>query len=88
MREEGDFMSSVFTREKSDGSFKMISKLNACARTMDQQCRLVQPLKHQTKCSYRYFREYECMFRIVFYHCYNKSGLIIRYITCVKVASV
>ena len=41
---------------------------------MDQQCRLVQSLQHQTECSYRYFREYEGMSRIVFYHCWNKSG--------------
>ena len=33
MREEGDFMSSVFTREKSDGSFKMISELKATQLT-------------------------------------------------------
>ena len=56
---------------------------------MDQQCRLVQSLQHQTECPYRYFREYEGMFRIVFYHCWNKSGLVISFGVCipVKVAS-
>ena len=57
---------------------------------MDQQCRLVQSLQHQIECPYRYFREYEGMFRIVFCHCWNKSGLVIRFAACilVKVASV
>ena len=45
----------------------------------DQQCRLVQSLQHQTECPDRYFREYEGMFRIVFYHCWNKSGLVISF---------
>ena len=50
------------------------------ARTMDPHwCRLVQPLQHQTDCSDRYFREYEGIFRIIFYHCQNKSGLIISF---------
>ena len=44
---------------------------------IDQHCRLVQFLQHQTECPYKYFREYEGMFRIVFYHCWNKSGLVI-----------
>ena len=44
---------------------------------MDQQCRLLQSLQHQTEWPYRYFREYEGMFRIVLYHCWNKSGLVI-----------
>ena len=57
---------------------------------MDQQCRLVQSLQHQTEYPYRYFREYEGMFRTVFYHCWNKSGLAISFRVCipVKVASV
>ena len=57
---------------------------------MDQQCRLVQSLQHQTEYLYRYFREYESMFRIVFYHCWNKLGLVISFGVCisVKVASV
>ena len=57
---------------------------------MDQQCRLVQSLQHQTECPYRYFREYEGMFRIVFYHCWSESGLVISFGVCilVKVASV
>ena len=59
--------------------FESAVSQHACARNMDQQCRLVQPLQHQTKFSYRYFREYECMLRIVFYHCWNKSGLIISF---------
>ena len=46
---------------------------------MDQQCRLVQSLQHQTECPYRYLREYESLFRIVFYHCWNKSGLVISF---------
>ena len=46
---------------------------------MDQQCRLAQSLQHQTGCPYRYFREYEGVFRIVFYHCWNKSGLAISF---------
>ena len=56
----------------------------------DQQCRLVQSLQHQTECPYRYFREYEGMFRIVFYHRWNKSGLVLSFGVCipVKVASV
>ena len=50
------------------------------ARTMDPHwCRLVRPLQHQTDCSDRYFREYEGIFRIIFYHCQNKSGLIISF---------
>ena len=49
---------------------------------MDQQCRLVQSLQHQTEYPYRYFREYESMFRIVFYHCWNKSGLVISFGVC------
>ena len=53
---------------------------------MDQQYKLVQSLQHQTECSYRYFRDYEGMLRIVFYHCWNKSGLVISFE--VKVASV
>ena len=59
--------------------FESAGSQHTCARTMDQQCRLVQPLQHQTKCSYRYFREYEGMFRIVFYHCYNISGVIVSF---------
>ena len=59
--------------------FESAVSQRACARTMDQQCRLVQPLQHQINCSYSYFRESECMFRIVFYHCQNKSGLIISF---------
>ena len=57
---------------------------------MDQQYRLVQFLQHQTECPYRYFREHEGMLRIVFYHCWNKSGLVISFWVCipVKVASV
>ena len=57
---------------------------------MDQQCRLVQSLQHQTECPYRYFREYEGMFRIIFCHCWNKSGLVIIFGACilVKVVSV
>ena len=56
---------------------------------MDQQCRLVQSLQHQTECLYRYFMEYEGMFRIVFYHCWNKLGLVTSFGVCtVKVASV
>ena len=56
----------------------------------DQQCRLVQFLQHQTECPYRYFRAYEGMFRIIFYHCWNKSSLAISFGVCilVKVASV
>ena len=56
----------------------------------DQQRRLVQSLQHQTECPYRYFREYEGMFRIAFYHCWNKSGLIISFGVCIpmKVGSV
>ena len=52
---------------------------------MDQQYRLVQSLQHQTDCPYRYFREYESMFRIVFYHCSNKSGFVISFGVCVPV---
>ena len=52
---------------------------------MDQQCRLVQSLQHQTECSYRYFREYEGMSRIVFYHCWNKSCLVISFGVCIPV---
>ena len=44
---------------------------------MDQQYGLVQSLQHQTEYPYMYFRKYEGMFRIVFYHCSNKSGLVI-----------
>ena len=57
---------------------------------MDKQYRLVQSLQYQTECPYRYFREYEGMFRIVFYHCWNKSGLVVSFGVCipVKVASV
>ena len=51
---------------------------------MDQQCRLVQSLQHQTECPYRYFREYEGMFRMV-YHCWNKSGLDISFGVCIPV---
>ena len=50
-----------------------------------QQYRVVQSLQHQAECSYRYFREYEGMFRIVFYHCWNKSGLVISFGVCVPV---
>ena len=61
-------------------------------KLMDQQCRLVQSLQYQTKCPNRYFREYEGMFRISFYHFWNKSGLVISFAAgvCipVKVASV
>ena len=53
---------------------------------MDQQCRLVQSLQHQIECPYSYFREYKGMFRVVFYHCWNKSGLalviIFGYVSC------
>ena len=59
--------------------FESAGSQHACARTMDEQCRLVQPLQHQTNWSPRYFREYEGMFRIVFYHCKNKSDLIISF---------
>ena len=48
-------------------------------KLMDQQCRLVQFLQHQTECPFRYFREYENLFRIVFYHCWNKLGLVISF---------
>ena len=44
--------------------FESACSQHACARTLDQQGRLAQPLQHQTKCSYRYFRESEGMFRI------------------------
>ena len=56
---------------------------------IDQQCRLVQSLQHQTVCPYRYFKEYEGMFRIFYYYYWNKSGLIISFGVCipVKVAS-
>ena len=46
---------------------------------MDQQRRLVQSLQHQIECPYRYFREYEGMFRIAFLHCWNKSCLVISF---------
>ena len=46
---------------------------------MDQQCGLVWFLQHQTECPYKYFREYEGMFRIVSYHCWNISGLVISF---------
>ena len=52
---------------------------------MDQQCRLVQSLQRQAECPYRCFREYEGMSRIVFYHCYNKSGLVISFGVCIPV---
>ena len=52
---------------------------------MDQQCRLVQSLQHQAECPYRYFREYEGMLRTVFYHCWNKSGLVISFGLCIPV---
>ena len=57
---------------------------------MNQQCRLVQSLQHQTECPYRYVREYEGMFEIVFYHYWNKLGLVISFGVCipVKVPSV
>ena len=59
---------------------------------MDQQCRLVQSLQDQTECSYKYFREYESMFRIAFYHCWNTSGLVVSFghgiCIPVKVASI
>ena len=57
---------------------------------MDQQCSLFQFLQHQRECPYRYFAEYEGMLRIAFYHCWNKSGLVISFGVCisVKVASV
>ena len=44
--------------------------------TIDQQCRFALSLQHQTEYPYRYSREYESMFSIVFYHCWNKSGLV------------
>ena len=46
---------------------------------MDQQCRLVQSLQYQTQCPQSYCSEYEGMFRIVFYHCQNKSGLVVSF---------
>ena len=49
---------------------------------MDQQCRLVQSLQLQTECLYRCFKEYEGIFRIGFYHCWNKSGLVISFWVC------
>ena len=52
---------------------------------MDQQCRLVNSLQHQRECPYRYFREYEGMSRIVFYHYWNKSGLVISFGVCISV---
>ena len=56
-----------------------LSQQSAC-QTMDPHwCRLVQPLQHQTDCSDRYFREYEGIFRIIFYHCQSKSGLTISF---------
>ena len=57
---------------------------------MDQQCKLAQSPHHQAEFPYRYFREYEGMFRITFYHFWNKSGLVISFglFIPVKVASV
>ena len=50
------------------------------ARTMVQQCRLLQALEHQAECFFRYFRENEGIFRIVFNIVkINKSGLIISF---------
>ena len=57
---------------------------------MDQQGTLVQSLQHPIECPYRSFRENEGMFRIIFYHCWNKSSSSISFGVCipVKVASV
>ena len=56
---------------------------------IDKYCRLVQSLQHQTKSPYRYFWEYEGVFRIAFYHCWNKSSLAISFgVIPVKVGSV
>ena len=56
-----------------------LSQQSACQNYGPHWCRLVRPLQHQTDCSDRYFREYEGIFRIIFYHCQNKSGLIISF---------
>ena len=49
-----------------------------------------QSLQHQTEYPYRYLSEYDGMFRVDFYHCWNKLGLVISFGVCipVKVASV
>ena len=43
--------------------------MNQVAEQMDQQCRLVQSLRNMAERFQGYFREYEGMLRIVFYHC-------------------
>ena len=46
---------------------------------LGQQCRLVLFLQHREECPYWYFREFESAFIIAFYHCWNKSGLVISF---------
>ena len=58
---------NVIICNNANKSMQLESQKSACQKMMDQQCRLVQSLQHQTEYPYRYFREYGSMLRIGFF---------------------